>query len=346
MSFRERIDILIYQEATCGFRYDIEDEGVTQHIFDRDALIVRIAMCLPLLGQVIGIAQMCCSKSPLLDRVASDKLLKEGIMTLCGAGIVTAVAHSLHPPQLEKFNIFMDRFERLHFISFAGFDQANDSHQGGNPYSQAGFLVTAIKAYLAEHESSSLRVAVAQLDSMNQENISPDQKEALFIGGSSTHSALYRILKETDGTYSFTIYNSGWGAYVGSKVKPIIYSKLTYDQIHTLIPTLIKAPYSEPSYLKIAAFIEQQLAMPDRSNVSRGRTHRPQASVSCSYKCFSQYLSDVLPKAEYRGFKVWLTAQLLTDYRKYFSYNKSDVVEQHLQDSLVKRTKKLTQSKD
>lgn len=333
------MDILIYQEATCGVRYDVEVEGSRQHVYDKEALIVRIAMCLPIVGQVIGVAQICCSRSPLLDRIASEKMFKEGMMTLCGAGIVTAIAHSIHPPQQDKFNEFMDRFERLHFIGFAGFDQTNDVYKGSNPFAQAEFLVTAIKAYLTEHESSSLKAAVALLEGVGQENITPDQKEALFSGGSISHSVLYRVLKDEEGSCSFTIYNSG--AYEVSKVKPIICSKLTYEQIHALIPILNERHYTEPSYEKIEAFIDQQLAASDRSNVSHGREHRSQASESCSYKCLSQYLSDVVPRVEYRPFKVWFTAQLIVDYNKHFFYNKSEKIEKHLQASLKKRATKL-----
>lgn len=138
--------------------------------------------------------------------------------------------------------------------------------------------------------------------------------EGLKIGGTGGHAVLYDVQLEPEGTYSFTLYNSGEGCHIADLAEKncvgvLQYRNISADTMEEFLPMLRSFHDEKIHFSNVRDFIHAQLG-PISYVIS---THRSQNQGSCVYKCFSQYLHNAMGDVEWRKFKVWLTKERIEE---------------------------------
>lgn len=178
-------------------------------------------------------------------------------------------------------------------------------------------------------------------------SLSYGSKSVIIPGGcfdddrNEGHGVIYKIDKEINGTYSFTVINSGVGGELG--LNPNFFKsnhkkKDDLIQNYDLIYTGISADKFTEEFINQLRDEHKLKTMDNANHVIknqfagvtqvRGRSHKPQKKGNCGFKCNSFYLSQKLGPLLYQEFKVFFT---VLENKKLISLRRSDI----LKDTIV-----------
>lgn len=139
----------------------------------------------------------------------------------------------------------------------------------------------------------------------------------ILPGGCKGHAILYHIQRNEDGTFNFTIINSGAGLTLApgkrNHMVDVIYKNIPEDVLSNQFfgQLLFK---QERNMKSVNDFIHKNLYRND--NLISGRDHRMQKQGTCSMKCLLVLLNNELGQAEYRKFKVSMTEEAIHQFEK------------------------------
>lgn len=154
------------------------------------------------------------------------------------------------------------------------------------------------------------------------------------------HGVIYKIDREINGTFSFTVINSGSGGDLGLnpqflnsnnknndklfklldllhtdlpvnkkndkifKVFDLVYTGLAADKITEEFINQLTDDHKFKNMENVNSFIKNQFA---EAKTEKGHSHNPQSKGNCGFKCISFYLSKKLGPLLYQEFKVFFT---------------------------------------
>ncbi|MEM1282716.1 MAG: hypothetical protein AAGG81_04100, partial [Chlamydiota bacterium] len=209
----------------------------------------------------------------------------------------------------------------------------NTGMEGGGAELNKTFILELLEPYLEQQEKETLEILKSIQDLKDSQSIIKKLdamkagEELITIGGYTTrhggHALLYKINKEDNDTFQFTVINTGAGAEnhltetdsKKRKIKPFyilknikkekILDKDFWDSILELEKyedtidgkeVLFKHD-SEDIYWRIMPFLEGNRDLEEEKKL---RSITPQRSGTCSYKCLLALLSTKLGESEYK----------------------------------------------
>ena len=135
----------------------------------------------------------------------------------------------------------------------------------------------------------------------------------------AAHGVLYKIERDKNGTYSFTIINTGEGSQTHKKQGRLMATDLKYtglkredlstDFIQFLLSGLDPRTNNCKNFNDVVKKIDQALLKSGNAKKTSGRVHKVQAQGkrSCTSKCVTSFLNEQLDVKTYRTFKVFMT---------------------------------------
>jgi hypothetical protein len=143
----------------------------------------------------------------------------------------------------------------------------------------------------------------------------------LIPGGCKGHAMMYKIEKEKNGTFSFTIINTGKGSKYHAlssaltrrinkrrTIQDVVYSNLTPQHLSINFISKLLAKNTYPNMRVVNQMVEKSL-MRGGAKKHYGRKHLEQRQGSCTFKNISATLREKLGSKDYNSFKLFMTKQ-------------------------------------
>lgn len=151
----------------------------------------------------------------------------------------------------------------------------------------------------------------------------------LIPGGHKRHGVMYKIEKEQNGTFSFTIINTGessdlnylssaWGILTKNRliVQDIVYKNLTKNDLSEGFILNLLNEKLHPNMESINNMLHEYFMRSHEVEWEYGRKHNAQLKGSCAFKNVSSVIHEKLGDREYNPFKTFVTQREINALEK------------------------------
>ncbi len=181
----------------------------------------------------------------------------------------------------------------------------------------------------------------------------------IFSGGIPNHAMMYKVNKASDGTYTFSVLNTGLGIRFH-------HSQGDRFQTHLQWSGLDKQQVTDPHFIrellrfnqrvstdaigKIYGRLKQEFGHPDPASTNPADYHKPQESGTCTQKVINTWL-HLLPEPTYNRLKRDMTERAIEQFERYGQNTKGGLnslektMLSEMKSVLDRRQKKLDQRK-
>lgn len=152
----------------------------------------------------------------------------------------------------------------------------------------------------------------------------------LIPGGYKQHGVMFKVEKNQNNTFSFTVINTGGGAdlnFLSSvwtlfknqrlTVQDVVYSNLTLDHLSKgFLKNILQYNGDFPNESSFSEFINRSLMKNGTEKQSYGRQHKAQIKGSCALKSVSSSIHERLGDKLYNRFKALVTETEIREIEK------------------------------
>lgn len=262
-----------------------------------------------------------------------------------------AMIQMMHEDTMRRLELPLDRMKRFYAKVLETTDFSCKELEGYSPSKSILTYLNDLKLFRQQGSSPKLDRVIAELEFAYKialiEGINvPEIKETvlqeiqqkiqnlpssdgscvLIPGGSETHAIMYKVEKNPDETFSFTIINTGAGAdhnilssvwtyFVNGRltVQDVVYSKLTMEHLSKEFISKILEQRTFPDMGSVNQWVETAL---NNGNWNYGRKHKGQRKGTCAFKSVSSTLHEKLGDKVYNSFKAFLTEKEIRDFER------------------------------